>query len=32
MEPAAVDHKWYAAGVGQVKEAEMMLVKYGVTK
>jgi hypothetical protein len=32
MEPAAADHKWYAAGVGQVKEAEMILVKYGVTK
>jgi hypothetical protein len=23
------DHKWYAPGVGQVKDAEMMLVKYG---
>jgi hypothetical protein len=24
------DHKWYAAGVGQVKDAEMSLVKYGM--
>jgi hypothetical protein len=22
-------HKWYAPGVGQVKDAEMVLVKYG---
>jgi hypothetical protein len=32
MEKGAADHKWYAAGVGQVKEAEMVLVKYGGVK
>jgi hypothetical protein len=29
LEKSLTDHKWYAAGVGQVKDAEMVLVKYG---
>ena len=29
MEKGLRDHKWYAPGVGQVKDAEMVLVKYG---
>ncbi len=29
LEKGLHDHKWYAAGVGQVKDAEMLLVKYG---
>ena len=29
MEKGLLDHKWYAPGVGQVKDAEMVLVKYG---
>ena len=24
------DHKWYVSGVGQVKDGEMVLVKYGI--
>jgi len=30
LEKGLKDHKWYAAGVGQVKDAEMVLVKYGM--
>ena len=29
MEKGLRDHKWYAPGVGQIKDAEMVLVKYG---
>jgi hypothetical protein len=29
LEKGLHDHKWYAPGVGQVKDAEMVLVKYG---
>jgi hypothetical protein len=29
LEKGLNDHKWYAAGVGQVKDAKMVLVKYG---
>jgi hypothetical protein len=29
LEKGAGEHKWYAAGVGPVKDAEMLLVKYG---
>jgi hypothetical protein len=29
MEKGLHDHKWYAPGVGPVKDAEMVLVKYG---
>jgi hypothetical protein len=29
LEKGLKDHKWYAAGVGQVKDAEMSLVRYG---
>ena len=29
IEKGLHDHKWYAPGVGQVKDAEMVLVKYG---
>jgi hypothetical protein len=29
IEKGLRDHKWYAPGVGQVKDAEMVLVKYG---
>jgi hypothetical protein len=32
MEKGMADHKWYAAGVGQVKDAEMVLARYGATK
>jgi hypothetical protein len=28
LEKGLHDHKWYAPGVGQVKDAEMLLVKY----
>jgi hypothetical protein len=28
VEKSLHDHKWYASGVGQVKDAEMVLVKY----
>lgn len=30
MEKRMADHKWYAAGVGLVKDGEMVLVKYGM--
>lgn len=30
IEKGLRDHKWYAPGIGQVKDAEMVLVKYGV--
>jgi hypothetical protein len=30
LEKNLKDHKWYAAGVGQVRDAEMLLVKYGM--
>jgi hypothetical protein len=30
LEKGLKDHKWYALGVGQVKDAEMVLVKYGM--
>jgi hypothetical protein len=29
LEKGTGEHKWYAAGVGPVKDAEMLLVKYG---
>jgi hypothetical protein len=29
VEKSLHDHKWYAPGIGQVKDAEMVLVKYG---
>ena len=29
LEKGLRDHKWYAPGVGQVKDAEMVLVSYG---
>jgi hypothetical protein len=29
LEKGLKDHKWYAAGVGPIKDAEMVLVKYG---
>ena len=29
LEKGLHDHKWYAPGVGQVKDAEMVLVQYG---
>jgi hypothetical protein len=29
LEKGMKDHKWYAAGVGPVKDAEMVLVQYG---
>jgi hypothetical protein len=29
IEKGLHDHKWYAPGVGQVKDVEMVLVKYG---
>ena len=29
IEKGLRDHKWYAPGVGQVKDAGMVLVKYG---
>jgi hypothetical protein len=29
VEKSLHDHKWYAPGIGQVKDAEMLLVKYG---
>ncbi|MCX6627371.1 MAG: hypothetical protein NTW28_07050 [Candidatus Solibacter sp.] len=29
IEKGLRDHKWYAPGVGQVKDAEMVLVRYG---
>src|SRR5690348_8160466 len=29
LEKSLKDHKWYAAGVGQVKDADMPLVAYG---
>ena len=30
LEKGSGEHKWYAAGVGPVKDAEMLLVEYGV--
>ena len=30
LEKGLKDHKWYAAGVGQVKDGEMLLVKFGM--
>jgi hypothetical protein len=30
LEKGLKDHKWYAPGVGLVKDAEMVLVKYGM--
>jgi len=30
IEKGLKDHKWYAAGIGQVKDAEMPLIKYGM--
>jgi hypothetical protein len=30
IEKGLKDHKWYAAGIGQVKDAEWVLVKYGM--
>ncbi len=30
IEKGLKDHKWYAPGVGQVKDADMPLVKYGM--
>jgi hypothetical protein len=30
LEKRLHDHKWYAAGVGPVKDAEMVLVQYGI--
>ena len=30
IEKGLKDHKWYAAGVGQVKDAEMVLVRHGM--
>ena len=32
LEKNVKDHKWYAAGVGQVRDAEMLLVQYGSKK
>ena len=29
LEKSLKDHKWYAAGIGQVKDEKMVLVKYG---
>jgi hypothetical protein len=29
LEKGLKDHKWYAAGIGPIKDAEMVLVKYG---
>lgn len=29
LEPGARDHKWYAVGVGQVKDENLVLVRYG---
>ena len=29
LEKGLHDHKWYARGVGQVKDGEMVLIKYG---
>ena len=29
LEKGVTDHKWYAAGIGPVKDAGMVLVKYG---
>jgi hypothetical protein len=29
LEKNMADHKWYAAGVGPVKDGKMLLVKYG---
>jgi hypothetical protein len=30
IEKGLKDHKWYAAGVGQVRDSEMLLLKYGM--
>ena len=30
LEKGLKDHKWYAPGVGQVKDGDMVLVKYGM--
>ena len=30
LEKGMKDHKWYAAGVGQVKDAELVLVRHGM--
>lgn len=29
LEKRVKDHKWYVAGIGQVRDAEMLLVQYG---
>jgi hypothetical protein len=29
LEKGKTDHKWFAPGVGMVKDAELVLVKYG---
>jgi hypothetical protein len=29
LEKGLKDHKWYSAGVGQVKDGKMPLVRYG---
>ncbi|MBS1858333.1 MAG: hypothetical protein JST11_23380 [Acidobacteria bacterium] len=29
LEPAAKDHKWYAAGIGQVRDEDLLLVAHG---
>jgi hypothetical protein len=29
LEKNMADHKWYAAGVGAVKDGQMLLVEYG---
>ena len=30
LEKSLRDHKWYVSGVGQVKDGDMVLVKYGI--
>jgi len=29
LEKTMADHKWYASGIGMVKDGDMVLVKYG---
>ena len=30
IEKSLRDHKWYVSGVGQVKDGDMILTKYGI--
>jgi len=32
MEKTLKDHKWYAAGVGQIKDEEFVLARYGMAR